>query len=132
MVKRVFVVSFLVLFPVASALLALPIVAGVLPYEVRTGEFHAAFWIIGFAFLGGLIAAPGYMYAASSPEGIARLSPRGRIWIRSSLLIGFLAALVGLVSTILAFWPLAVFPLGTAVMCLLLRLRSRRVWCTAR
>jgi hypothetical protein len=129
--KRILGVSVLVLFPLASALLALPIAANVLPYEVRTGEFHAAFWVIGVAFLGGLIAAPGYICAASSTGQIGHLSPLGRVWIRASLLVGFVAAVMGLVATLLAFWPLAVFPLGTAVICLLLRLRCRKVWSAA-
>lgn len=117
-----------VAFPLGTLLLALPIIFGVLPYEIESGRYHAVFWVIGGAFLAGVVAAPGYLRAAFCEVEVAEVAAIRKWWIIVSLLLGVVAALVAIPFVWFLFWPLLPLPLGTLVLCIWLRLRCRAVW----
>ena len=105
----------LVLLPIAAMALALPIVTEVLPGKLASRDFHSQFWLVGAAFLVGLIAAPGYIRGLFSSRTEA--SPITRVWVLISLGLGASAAIVGSVFTYFFAWPLVVLPGGAAVAC---------------
>lgn len=102
--------------PLLSLLLSAPIVSEVLLYEVRRGEYHWGFWLVGLAVATGLLAAPGYLRAVLTRDAPMRGS-RELPWLRVSLVLGLLSSVLGAGFTLLAFWPLAALPLTAAAMC---------------
>jgi hypothetical protein len=127
-VTRLFRLLGYAVFPALSALLALPIVTSAIPAALRQGRLHPLLGTIGAAFLAGLIAAPGYIFAAFREKDLAALETAGRLWIRASLVLALTASLVGFAGTVLAFWPLAILPFVTVVLCVKLSYRSIRIW----
>ena len=117
-----------VVFPALSGLLGLPIVTSAIPLALSQGRLHPVLGTIGAAFLAGVIAAPGYLFAGFREEDLATLNAVGRLWIRASLVLALAASLVGFASTVFAFWPLAVVPLVTIILCVELSYRSLRAW----
>jgi hypothetical protein len=116
---------FFVGVPLVSLLLSAPILTEVLPFEVRSGDYHWQFWLVGLAAALALIAAPGYLYAVfrRSP---APLNTRRKWWLRASLSAASVASVIGTGFTILAFWPLAFLPLASLGMCIWLWIEMGR------
>lgn len=115
-----------VVFPVLSAVLALPIVTSAIPAALREGRVHPLLGIIGAAFFGGILAAPGYLLAAFREDQVVSLGTAGWIWIRASLVLAFTVSVIAFGCAALAFWPLAVFSFVTALLCIELSYRSLR------
>ena len=112
--------------PSLSLLMALPILTEVLPREVRSGEYHWQFWLIGLAALLGILSSAGYLEAVLK-VGLQSRGSKREAWVRLSLVGAVLASLCGLVFSVIAFWPLALLPLLTAAMTLyMLRLHLGR------
>lgn len=107
---------FFVGVPLVSLLLSAPILTEVLPFEVRSGDFHWQFWLVGLAAALALVAAPGYLYLVFK-RSPAPLTAPWKWWLRASLIAASLASLIGTGFTILAFWPLAILPLASLGMC---------------
>jgi hypothetical protein len=116
---------FFVGVPLVSLLLSAPILTEVLPYEARSGDYHWPFWLIGLAAALALVAAPGYLYAVFMRSPPPLTSPR-KWWLRASLIAASVASLIGTGFTILAFWPVAVFPLASLGMCVWLWIEMQR------
>lgn len=112
--------------PSLSLLMALPILTEVLPREVRSGEYHWQFWLVGMAALLGILSSAGYLEAVLKAGSQSRES-RQQTWVRLSLVGAILASLCGVAFSVIAFWPLALLPLLTAAMALyMLRLHGGR------
>jgi len=123
---RIGMLAAYVVFPGVSAALALPIVTSAIPAALREGRVHPLLGIIGAAFFVGLIASPGYLFVAFREKQVVSLGTVGKIWIRASLVLALVATVIALACTVLAFWPLAVFPLVTVALCVHLSHRSIR------
>lgn len=109
--------SLFVLVPLFSLLLSAPILTDVLPHEVRTGDYHWPFWLVGLAAALGVVAAPGYLAMVFRPLAARRCAVR-RWWLRVSLVLALFSCIVGVGFTILAFWPIAILPLAAVAMCI--------------
>lgn len=105
----------------------IPVVFGVLPYELTLRQYHFEFWLIGAAAAIGVLSAPAYLYVlfGGGMETSARALKRNVV--RASLLSGAVAAVAAFIFTILAFWPLTIFPGLTLAMCLHLWIRYERL-----
>ena len=117
-----------VLVPLSILLLAAAIVMSVLPWELKTGEFHWAFWAIGLAAGLGIFAAPGYVVALFKPSHSADGAAGQRSWLIASLSVAVLAALVAIPCTLVLAWPLAILPVATCGFCIDLLARTVRRW----
>jgi hypothetical protein len=103
-------------FPSISGLLAVPIVSEIAPADIVAGDLHPLLLTLVAVFYLGLLAAPGYVYSVWRGADIDSLTGRRRLWVQTSLVIALLVSLAALGFTFFAFWPLAAFPLVTALM----------------
>jgi len=106
--------------PALSLLLALPIVVYVLPHEIRSGDYHWPFWLIGAAVAVGVLSSAGYLRALSDA------TEARREWVAWSLVGVMFASLVGIAGTVLLAWPLSLLPLVSTIVAVYLFMAGRR------
>ncbi len=107
------------LFPIGTVFLALPFVTEAVPWWIRHRQQLVLVIAIGLPVYLGVLAIPGCVYAMLRPQRWRTEPSVVRVWIKTSLIVGAAASVIGTVWSAITLGPLAVFPLVTAVLCIL-------------
>jgi hypothetical protein len=115
---RVLLVLVATLCPLVSLILALPILLAGSQSDYSNLRFQIFYWSLATVVSAGILAAPGYLVVLFHGARARLVPTRWRTLLRLSLILGAVAAVVGIGLTVLAFWWLALFPLVTFALCL--------------
>lgn len=117
--------ALLCIAPILSILIALPIAT--MPFYPDERGTNPLMVLLAAPVYLGLVAAPGYLFAATSDTRAAELSSGRRLWVRASLVLANLSAAGGVIggSMMFLFLPPSLVSLCCAA-CVFWRFERRR------